>query len=266
MRGMIIQAIRFTLADTDETFDEVLKPTLMNMLTVMLNDANLENRRLALGTLNSATANKAHIVSPHLAQLIPLVIKESRANTDLVREVQMGPFRHKVDDGLELRKVSDCRNINIPAPDNIQSAYETLYSLMENAYTRINPLDLFDRVIAGLEDEHEIKILCNLMVTKLIVLDPDETTRRLDDIADRYRTILSFKAKDNSVKQELEKAAEASKGALKLTVLLHDAFPVASNATTSVQGQAWKGYWEWVIKDFKSQLTSMENEVRSQAA
>ena len=105
VRGMVIQAIRFTFADSDDAFDEVLKPMLIKMLTTMLNDPNIENRRLALSTLNSATANKSAIVLPHLAQLIPLVMKESRTNTDLIREVQMGPFKHKVDDGLELRKV-----------------------------------------------------------------------------------------------------------------------------------------------------------------
>lgn len=148
----------------------------------------------------------------------------------------------------------------------LQSAYETLYSLMENAYTRINPLDLFDRVIAGVEDEHEIKVLCNLMLTKLIVLDPEEMVRRLDAIAERFRAILAFKPKENSVKQEIEKAAEASKGVLKVTVLLHNAFPATSATAANVQGQAWKGYCEWVTKEFKSQFTAVENEVKSQAA
>lgn len=104
---MVIQAVRFTFADSDDTFDEVLRPNLITMLTTMLNDPNLENRRLALSTLNSATHNKADIVLPHLSHLTPLVIKESKINADLVREVQMGPFKHKVDDGLELRKVGN---------------------------------------------------------------------------------------------------------------------------------------------------------------
>jgi len=106
VRGMVIQAIRFTLADSDDSFDDVLKPVLLNMLTTMLNDPNLENRRLALSTLNSATQSKSQIILPHLAQLVPLVMRESKLNPDLVREVQMGPFKHKIDDGLELRKVS----------------------------------------------------------------------------------------------------------------------------------------------------------------
>ena len=136
---------------------------------------------------------------------------------------------------------------------------------MENAYTRINPRDLFDRVIAGVEDEHEIKVLCNLMLTKLIVLDPEETVRRLDAIAERFRAILAFKPKESSVKQEIEKAAEASKGVLKVTVLIHHAFPIASATAGNLQGQAWKGYWDWVGKEFKPQLTVVENEVKSQA-
>lgn len=75
------------------------------MLSAMLNDPELENRRLALITLNSATQNKGALILPHLSQLLPLVIKESNINPALIREVQMGPFKHKVDDGLEIRKV-----------------------------------------------------------------------------------------------------------------------------------------------------------------
>lgn len=102
---MAIQAIRFTFADSDEVFDDALKPILIKMLDIMLIDPNIENRRLALGTLNSATHNKPEIILPNIGSLIPLVIKASRADPDLIREVQMGPFKHKVDDGLELRKV-----------------------------------------------------------------------------------------------------------------------------------------------------------------
>ena len=103
---MVIQATRFTFADTDESFDEVLKPMLTTMLITMLNDTNMENRRLALSTLNSAIRNKPEFVLPDLSQLVPLVLNESKIKSELIREVQMGPFKHKVDDGLEVRKAS----------------------------------------------------------------------------------------------------------------------------------------------------------------
>lgn len=76
------------------------------MLVTMFNDQDLVNRRLGLGALNSAAQHKSNFVLPQISTLLPLVIRESRPRPDLVREVQMGPFKHKVDDGLELRKVS----------------------------------------------------------------------------------------------------------------------------------------------------------------
>lgn len=148
---------------------------------------------------------------------------------------------------------------------SLQAAYETLISLLENGYNRMNHLDLFDRVIAGLEDEHEIKMLCCLATTKLSALDPEETLRRLDSIAEKFRLVLSFKPKENAVKQEVEKVAEANKTVLTVTVRLINTFPQTLGAATNTQGQAWKLYWEWVSKDLKSQLTAVEHEVKNQA-
>lgn len=250
---MVIQAIRYTLPDSDESFDILLKSLLINMLTTMLHDTELENRRLALTTLNSAAHNKSDLILPHLGDLLPLVMNESLIHPELVREVMMGPFKHKVDDGLEVRK----------------SAYETLYSLMDVAFSRINTLDFYDRIIAGLADEHDIRSLCNLMLTKLIVLDPEETSRRLDAIADRFRSILSVKLKDNAVKQEVEKQDEASKGVLRVTLLLHNAIPGAAGvglgAASNGGSQTWRTYWEWVEKDFDTQLRMLREEVRENA-
>lgn len=105
VRAMTIQAIRYTLADSDETFDAVLKTTLIDMLTIMLRDPELENRRLALSTMNSAAHNKPSLIIPNLGTLVPFVMQESVINPALIREVTMGPFKHKIDDGLEVRKV-----------------------------------------------------------------------------------------------------------------------------------------------------------------
>lgn len=133
---------------------------------------------------------------------------------------------------------------------------------METAFSRINILDFYDRIIAGLQDEHDIRALCNLMLTKLVVLDPDETSRRLDAIADCFRTILSLKLKDNAVKQEIEKQEEAVKSVLRVTLMLHGAIPSASAAMGTQAGvhQTWRTYWEWVDKDFEGQLRSLKEE------
>jgi len=137
---------------------------------------------------------------------------------------------------------------------------------METAPSRINIVEFYDRVIAGLKDEHDIKSLCSLMVTKLVVIDQDETARRLDAIADCFRTTLSTKLKDNAVKQELEKQEEAAKSVLRVSLLLQAAIPGATDSMGAQlnQHQAWRAYCEWLQKDFQDQLKAVRRENTSE--
>ena len=137
---------------------------------------------------------------------------------------------------------------------------------MKNAFSRISTLDLFDRVVAGIEDEHEIKVLCNLMLTELMILDADETSRRLDSIAEAFKRVLSFKPKENAVKQELEKLDEARNGVLKASVALHTTFPNAASPTSAGQAPIWSQYWDWIWKENRAQLLTLEADLRAEAA
>lgn len=133
---------------------------------------------------------------------------------------------------------------------------------METASSRINIVEFYDRVIAGLKDEHDIRSLCNLMVTKLVILDQDETSRRLDAIADCFRTILSTKLKENAVKQEIEKQEEAVKGAIRVSLVLLAAIPWATDTMPAQvnQHQTWRAYCDWLSKDFAEQLKLVRRE------
>ncbi|KAJ5611206.1 hypothetical protein N7510_007925 [Penicillium lagena] len=241
IRGVVISAFRYTLADSSNAFNAVLRPLMVPLLTNMLSDTNLGNHRLALTTLNSAIHNKMNLLAPHLGELLPAVFGDTRIKPELIREVQMGPFKHKVDDGLDLRK----------------SAYETLYASLDTSFSHAHMSELFDRVIAGIDDEQDIRAVSNLMTSKLIALAPEETERHLDALSERYMTVLSFKPKDNAVKQELEKAQEASMGILKITKELSKAYP---SAETTGELHKWKGYMEWVRKTFSVQLATLETD------
>lgn len=128
---------------------------------------------------------------------------------------------------------------------------------MEVALSRISILNLYDRVIAGLSDDHDIRALSNLMLSKLAIIDPQETVRRLDTIADAFRAVLSTKLKDNAVKQELEKQEEASRNVLRTSQLLWD--KLKSSVGTG-QCQIWLGYWEWISKDYDRLLAQLREE------
>ncbi|KXT15850.1 hypothetical protein AC579_10406 [Pseudocercospora musae] len=245
IRGMVISALRHVFSDTDDSYNTHLQAVIIPLLSTMLTDADLDNQRLSLTTFNGALYNKPDLVLPHLGELLPFAMQATVIRPELIREVSMGPFKHKIDDGLEIRK----------------SAYETLYALLDSPASR-QRLDIpayYDRIVAGIADEHEIKILCALVLIKLIPIAQFETARRLEPLTQQFRTVLGFKPKDNAVKQELEKIAEQQKAVVKVSVALNKSPNLASEVESS---RAWKDYYTYVQKDFNTFLRIAEDELR----
>lgn len=54
----------------------------------------------------------------------------------------MGPFKHTVDDGLDLRK----------------AAFECMYTLLESCLGSLDILDFLDHVEEGLKDHYDIRV------------------------------------------------------------------------------------------------------------
>jgi cullin-associated NEDD8-dissociated protein 1 len=126
---MAVQAVRYTLPESDEAFDAILRTVLVDMLLVMLQDTDMEIKRLAMTTLNSAAHNKPDLILPHLGEMMPIVLSESVIKPELVREVMLGPFKHTVDDGLEVRKV--------PSPPLLQNECVAVTNMNHRAPTRL---------------------------------------------------------------------------------------------------------------------------------
>jgi cullin-associated NEDD8-dissociated protein 1 len=74
----------------------------------------------------------------------------------LIREVEMGPFKHTVDDGLDIRK----------------AAFECMYTLLDSCMDRLDVFAFLDQVQNGLKDHYDIKMLTYLMVARLAQLCP----------------------------------------------------------------------------------------------
>lgn len=62
-------------------------------------------RRLSLGSLNAAAQNKPQLIREHLGTLLPLLYGETEVKKELMRTVQMGPWKQVFDDGLETRSM-----------------------------------------------------------------------------------------------------------------------------------------------------------------
>lgn len=71
--------------------------------------------------LNAAAHNKPALVIEHLPSALPHLYQQTVVDESLIRTVDLGPFKHKIDDGLELRKVAfECMDVIFEScPDSI---------------------------------------------------------------------------------------------------------------------------------------------------
>ncbi|BFZ64381.1 Cullin-associated NEDD8-dissociated protein 2 [Saitoella coloradoensis] len=259
-RASVISAVRYTFTETTSTSastEDLCRPLIQDFLS-LLEDADLSVRRLALFALNSAAHNRPALIREHLDRILQLLLEETRIRPELVREVQMGPFKHKVDDGLELRK----------------SAFETMYVLLDPVFSEYNSsIDPSSRsrflevVVGGLDDGHDIKVLSCLILTKLSTLPGDGGTAvllpALDSVAGKFRALLETKLKETAVKQDIEKNAELQRSVLRAVVGLKRG--VGSGDLEGVVAPGWRAFVEEVWKGkFGEEVRGLEREREGQ--
>ncbi|KAI8644343.1 armadillo-type protein [Parasitella parasitica] len=212
VRATIATAIKYAVVDPSSEYDNLLKP-IMSKFLFLLEDSDLNVRRLALLTINSAVHRKPYLIRDILDRLIPLLYAETVVKEELIHTVEMGPFKHKVDDGLEIRK----------------AAYECMYTLLSTCLDKIDVYGFLDRIRAGLDDQHDIKMLACLMLIRLSKVAPTAVSSRLDDIIEPFKAILDFKMRSNAVKQEVEKNQELIRAVLRCIVAVSPlSDPIAS--------------------------------------
>jgi len=204
-RATVLSAIRYTFAENATSYDELLSSVLMDFLS-LINDPDLMVRRLALQVLNSAARSKPHLIRDHLPTILPTLYKETVVNPELIRTVQMGPWTHKVDDGLDARK----------------TAYETLYTLLDTCLTKLDLHEFLGHVQTGLaDDSDEVKVICHMMLFRLAQVAPTAVAQRLDDLTPPLeKSMKGATVTKDTVKQDLERAAELQRSTLRAIAAL----------------------------------------------
>lgn len=256
VRSTSIITFRDIFSASDARFNKYLRPLIVDVLTTMMRDATPDNRKTALNTMSTAARHKPDLVLPALPVLISPIIDQTFEDASLIREVSMGPFKHKVDDGLEARK----------------SAYETMYTLLEQSPTQTLPLvaTLFPRIVAGVTDDTSIRTLSLHMLVRLAGLVPADTARMLDELAERFRSLLGRTLKENSVRVEQERLDEAKRSVVKATLEVgHELMEAGAGArgVTVKLGEGgvgikWLAYIEELRKDYAVLLREVESQGR----
>ena len=92
-------------------------------------------RKAAVQLLSIAAHNKADLVREQLPGLLPQLYQQTVIDQALIRTVDLGPFKHKIDDGLELRK----------------AAFECMDVLLDRASARLYLPDFIRHLQSGIE-------------------------------------------------------------------------------------------------------------------
>lgn len=136
-----------------------------------LEDPDLNVRRVALVTFNSAAHNKPRLIGELLDSVLLQLYNETNVRNKLIQEVrkpgehackhgctqsadqlmlcvcvcvqvEMGPFKHTVDDRLDLRK----------------AAFECMYTLLDICLDLLDIFTFLNHVEDGLKDHYYIKV------------------------------------------------------------------------------------------------------------
>uniref|UniRef100_UPI003AAB08F0 cullin-associated NEDD8-dissociated protein 1 isoform X2 n=1 Tax=Centroberyx gerrardi TaxID=166262 RepID=UPI003AAB08F0 len=177
-RSSVVTAVKFTISDQPQPIDPLLK--------------------------NCIAHNKPSLIRELLDSVLPHLYNETKVRKELIREVEMGPFKHTVDDGLDLRK----------------AAFECMYTLLDSCLDRLDIFIFLNHVEDGLKDHYDIKMLTFLMLARLSSLCPSAVLQRLDRLVEPLRATCTTKVKANSVKQEFEKQDELKRSAMRAVVAL----------------------------------------------
>ncbi|KAF1501880.1 Cullin-associated NEDD8-dissociated protein 1, partial [Eudyptula minor novaehollandiae] len=202
-RSTVVTAIKFTIADQPQPIDALLKGCIGDFLKT-LQDPDLNVRRVALAMFNSAAHNKPSLIRDLLNVVLPSLYNETNVRRELIREVEMGPFKHTVDDGLDVRK----------------AAFECMYTLLESCLDRLDIYEYLNHVEDGLKDHYDIRMLTFIMLARLSTLCPSAVLQRLERLIEPLRATCSTKVKAGSVKQEFEKQDELKRSAMRAVAAL----------------------------------------------
>jgi len=199
-RSVVVNSMRFIITEGGGG-GSAMSPASIRKFLSTLEDSDLKVRRGALLALNCVAHNRPTAIREGLSELLPMLYGETVKKPELVHQVDLGPFKHTVDDGLELRK----------------AAFECMDTLLESLSEKIELSAFLQHLLSGLSDDHDIKLLCHSMLSKLAASTSNQAVivSTLDAVVDPLRATVNATLKDNAVKQQIERHDELVRSAMR---------------------------------------------------
>lgn len=164
-----------------------------------LRDSDLDVRKASLLTLNSVAHHQPHLLTSleEYSHVFDALLEGMEIK--LERKVDLGPFKHRIDDGLPVRK----------------GAYSCVNTLVKQFPPMIDLDKLFPYIKAGLEDTDEIKMVCHQIIKKLCLLNPGAVIDGLDMLLEPLEKSINKSAKSSNAGTEVDRVNDLITSALR---------------------------------------------------
>ncbi|KAM6586335.1 hypothetical protein CsatA_008940 [Cannabis sativa] len=204
-RATVVIAVKYSVVERPEKIDDIIYPEISSFL-MLIKDDDRHVRRAAVLALSTFAHNKPNLIKGLLPELLPLLYDQTVVKQELIRTVDLGPFKHIVDDGLELRK----------------AAFECVDTLLDSCLDQVNPSSFIVPYLrSGLDDHYDVKMPCHLILSKLSEKCPSAVLAVLDSLVDPLQKTINFKPKQDAVKQEVDRNEDMIRSALRAIASLN---------------------------------------------
>ncbi|XP_027159787.1 cullin-associated NEDD8-dissociated protein 1 [Coffea eugenioides] len=204
-RATVVIGVKYAIVERPGKIDAILQSEISSFL-MLIKDQDRHVRRAAVLALSTAAHNKPNLIKGLLPELLPLLYDQTIIKQELIRTVDLGPFKHTVDDGLELRK----------------AAFECVDTLLDSCLDQVNPSSFIVPYLkSGLEDHYDVKMPCHLILSKLADKCPSAVLAVLDSLVDPLQKTVSFRPKQDAVKQEVDRNEDMVRSALRAIASLN---------------------------------------------
>lgn len=147
----------------------------------LMKDNDLNVRRQAFLTINAIIHSNIQLVVDQLQPLIlPTIYEATIIHPELIREVDLGPFKHKVDDGLPLRK----------------TAFLCLDTLLDHGSEFIDFSLFIQYLLHGITDQDDIQLISYKILTRLAQWNGQKLLENLDKLPPVLMQGIKQKIKD----------------------------------------------------------------------